>query len=184
MLVICFLSCISVGTGLHFEILMWRAWDPETSVLPPLGHPFPEEMDTAQSSPPEAGRAVGPSASVTKLCEASHLPPWGAAAFRTGTCNSVTIDWPGLTWAGPRAWTWPAACLHVVHVSFSRHFSMAMAKETHHPFHLTLPELVQRGELYSALGREPQGPMTEGVGAGEGEHWAFVQAMFRGHKGL
>ena len=99
LLVIGFLSCISVGTGLHFEILMWRAWDPETSVLSPLGHPFPEEMDTAQSSPPEAGRAVGPSASVTKLHEASHLLPWGAAAFRTGTRNSVTIDWPGLTWA-------------------------------------------------------------------------------------
>ena len=74
-LVICFLSCISVGTGLYFEILMWRAWDPEASVLPPLGHPFPEEMDTAQSSPPEAGRAVGPSASVTKLREASHRLP-------------------------------------------------------------------------------------------------------------
>lgn len=96
LLVIGFLSCISVGTRLHFEILTWRAWDPETSVLPPLGHPFPEKMDTAQSSPPEAGRAVGPSASVTELGEASHLPPWGAAAFRTDTRNSVTIDWPGL----------------------------------------------------------------------------------------
>lgn len=61
---------------------------------------------------------------------------------------------------------------------------MAMVKETHRPFHLTLSELTQRGELYFALGREPQGPMTEGMGAEEGEHWAFVQAMFCGHKGL
>ena len=57
----------------------------------------------------------------------------------------MTIDWTGLTWAGPRAWAWLAGCLPVVHVSSSRHVSMVMAKETHRPFHLTLSELVQKG---------------------------------------
>lgn len=174
LLVIGFLSCISVGTGLHFEILTWRAWDPETLVLPPLGHPFPKKMDTAQSSPPEAGRAVGPSASVTELCEASHLPRWGAAAFRTDTRNSVTIDWPGL-----------AGCLpaHGPRLILQTRFH-GDGKGNTPPLPPDPVRAHPEGELYSALGREPQGPMTERMGAEEGEHWAFVQAMFCGHKGL